>query len=266
MPRQVADSGTREALIFMEASLRFPEGVRTYEQISAEVEAEKRKIAAQDYDPGRFFRPSVTVDVVIFTVQARDLRVLLVSRGGWPFLGRWALPGGFVKENEGLDEAARRELFEETGVRDVYLEQLHTFGHPGRDPRTRVITVAYYALVTAENLAPVPGSDASLTGWWSVYELPGLAFDHDRILRRALERLRERIWDSAVASRLMPEKFTLTELQSTYEVILDRPLDKRNFRKKILSREVIEDTGETWMEGRHRPARLYRFRARCCYH
>jgi 8-oxo-dGTP diphosphatase len=249
----------------MEAPLRFPERVRSYDQICAEVEAEKRKPEARSYDLGRFFCPSLTVDVVIFTVQARDLRVLLVSRGGWPFLGRWALPGGFVKENEGLDEAARRELFEETGVRDVYLEQLHTFGHPGRDPRTRVVTVAYYALVAAENLAPVPGSDASSTDWWSVYQLPDLAFDHDLILLRALVRLRERIWDSAVASQLMPEKFTLTDLQSTYEVILDRSLDKRNFRKKILSREVIEDTGETWMEGRHRPARLYRFRSESCH-
>jgi len=243
----------------MESVAPFPGGVRSFEQIRAEVEAEKQSAEAAAYDAAQFFRPSVTVDVVIFTVQDRDLKVLLISRKWWPFAGRWALPGGFVLEEEGLDEAARRELREETGVSDVHFEQLHTFGEPGRDPRTRVITVAYYALVAAEDLALTAATDAHEASWWSVYGLPPLAFDHDRILARALRRLRERILDSNVAFQLMPERFTLTALQATYEVILDRRLDKRNFRKKILSSEVLEETGETWMEGRHRPARLYRF-------
>ena len=246
----------------MEATRPLLEGiaVRPFEQIRAEVEAERRSEHALSYDVGQYFRPSVTVDVVIFTVHKRELKVLLVQRGHWPFEGRWALPGGFVREEEGLDEAARRELEEETRVSNVYLEQLHTFGAPGRDPRTRVVTVAYYALVAAEDLAPVAGSDAALARWQSVYRLPALAFDHDWILARALARLRQGILDSNVAFQLMPDKFTLTALQATYEVILGRQLDKRNFRKKILSSEVLEETGETWMEGRHRPARLYRFR------
>lgn len=244
----------------MQTLAPFPVEVRSPEQIRAEVEAEKRSPDARSYDAGRYFRPSVTVDVVIFTVQERDLKVLLVSRGKWPFAGRWALPGGFVLEEEGLDDAALRELREETGVKNVFLEQLHTFGDPGRDPRTRVITVAYYALVSSQDLALHPDTDAEAAGWWSVYKLPPLAFDHDRIVARALSRLRERILDTNVAFQLMPEKFTLTALQATYEVILNRQLDKRNFRKKILTSEVLEETGETWMEGRHRPARLYRFR------
>lgn len=237
-----------------------PVGVRSDEQIRAEVEAEKSSPDARAYDAGRYFRPSVTVDVVIFTVQERDLKVLLVSRARWPFAGRWALPGGFVQEDEGLDQAAERELREETGVDNVYLEQLQTFGDPGRDPRTRVITVAYYALVSSQELALHPDTDAEAAGWWSIYKLPALAFDHDRIVATALARLRKRILGTNVAFQLMPEKFTLTALQATYEVILNRQLDKRNFRKKILSSEVLEETGETWMEGRHRPARLYRFR------
>jgi len=246
----------------MEAVVTLPGGVRSYEEIRAEVEAEKNRREALDYDPSRYSWPSVTVDVVLFTVQDRDLKVLLVVRRGWPFRGRWALPGGFVQiaQEEELEQAALRELHEETGVSDVYLEQLRTFGHPARDPRGRVITVAYYALVACEHLALAAGSDADETGWFSVYRLPALAFDHDRILNRALVRLRERIWDSNVACQLVPEKFTLTALQATYEVILDKRLDKRNFRKKILSSEVLEETGETWREGRHRPARLYRFR------
>lgn len=245
----------------MDAVAPFPGGVRSFEEIRAAVEAEKRSSEAREYDPGKFFRPSVTVDVVIFTVRDRDLKVLLVSRRNWPFAGRWALPGGFVLEEEGLDAAALRELAEETGVSDVYLEQLHTFGEPGRDPRTRVITVAYYALLASEDLKLLPDTDAEEARWWSIYRLPPLAFDHDLILDKALRRLRERILGTNVAFQLMPDKFTLTALQATYEVILDRRLDKRNFRKKILTSEVLDETGETWMEGRHRPARLYRFRA-----
>lgn len=185
--------------------------------------------------------------------------MLLVRRGQWPFRDRWALPGGFVKEHEGLEEAASRELHEETGVKDVFLEQLQTFGDPGRDPRTRVITVAYYALVPSEKLALRAEGDARDVGWWSVYELPELAFDHDRILSTALTRLRYKIMATNVAFQFMSEKFTLTQLQRTYEIVLGKELDKRNFRKKILASGVLIETDETHLQGRHRPARLYKF-------
>ncbi|MBI3924995.1 MAG: NUDIX hydrolase [Armatimonadetes bacterium] len=212
-----------------------------------------------EYDVSRFFRPSVTVDVVIFTIQQRDLKVLLIRRGQWPFRGRWALPGGFVHEREGLEAAAARELYEETGVKDVFLEQLHSFGDPERDPRTRVITVAYYALVPSDKLALQAEGDASDVNWFSVYDLPELAFDHDRILDAALKALRRKIMQTNVAFQLMTQKFTLTQLQRTYEIILGKPLDKRNFRKKILASGVLIETDETHLQGRHRPARLYRF-------
>lgn len=203
----------------------------------------------------------MAVDLVIFTIRHGDLRVLLIQRGRWPYAGRWALPGGFVRERESLEEAARRVLEEKTGVGHVYLEQLHAFGDPDRDPRRRVITVAYCALIASEELKVRPDADAAGVGWFSVYELPPLAFDHDRILTLALERLRDQLMYTNIAFQLMPRVFTLTELQTAYEVILGKELDKRNFRKRILNSGVLEATGDTRMDGRHRPARLYRFSA-----
>lgn len=203
-------------------------------------------------------RPSVTVDVVIFTLRDDDLQVLLIKRKRAPYAGRWAIPGGFVRSRERLDDAARRELEEETGVRDVYLEQLYTFGNPKRDPRQRVITVAYFALVPAP-LATRAGGDAADARWWSMYDLPTLAFDHAEILDYALTRLRYKLEYTAVGFQLLPETFTLTELQKAYEVILGIELDKRNFRRKILEAKVIEETGD-YRSGEGRPAMLYRFR------
>ena len=199
------------------------------------------------------------MDVVIFTIQEKELRVLLIRRAQWPFKNRWALPGGFVQESEDLGTAAQRELFEETGVKDVFLEQLHTFGHPGRDPRTRVVTVAYYALVPADKLELKATGDAGDVRWWSIYNLPELAFDHDLILDAALSRLRAKIMATNVAFQLMGNKFTLTQLQRTYEIVLGKSLDKRNFRKKILAGSVLIETDERHLQGRHRPARLYQF-------
>ncbi len=204
-------------------------------------------------------RPSVTADVIIFTWRDDDLKVLLVRRRYAPFEGMWAIPGGFVEVSESLENAALRELEEETGVRDVYLEQLYTFGDVDRDPRGRVITVAYFALVPAPLIDPQAGSDAAEADWWSMYDLPPLAFDHDRILAYALQRLRYKLEYTAAAFELLPEVFTLSELQATYEIILGEDLDKRNFRRKILSADVIEETGE-YRSGEGRPARLYRFR------
>lgn len=228
--------------------------VRSLQEIEAQVEAEKQSLEARAYDPSKFYHPAVTVDLVIFTLNASDLQVLLVHRDQWPFKGRWALPGGFVQQEEGIGDAAHRLLQDETGVSQVFLEQLHTFGHPQRDPRMRVVTVAYYALVPADKL---PRS--SEVRWWSIYDLPELAFDHDHILELALRRLRQKIMDTNVAFQFMPQRFTLTQLQRTYEIVLGKALDKRNFRKKVLASGAVRETDEWHLEGRHRPARLFEF-------
>jgi 8-oxo-dGTP diphosphatase len=211
------------------------------------------------YDVNKYERPSVTVDVVMMSLRQRDLQVLLVKRRSWPYEGMWAIPGGFVNMDESLEEAARRELKEETGVENVYLEQLYTFGDPGRDPRTRVITVVYFALLDSDRLQVRAADDAVEVGWFSVYHLPPLAFDHAEIIQYALNRLRGKLDYTTIAFNLLPERFTLHELQRVYEIILHRELDKRNFRKKILATGILEDTGAKKMEGTHRPARLYRF-------
>jgi len=221
--------------------------------------AQTAEAKAHHYDASKYDRPSVTVDVVMMSLRQRDLQVLLVKRRSWPYEDMWAIPGGFVNIDESLENAAKRELQEETGVQDVYLEQLYTFGDPGRDPRTRVITVVYFALLDSERLQVRAADDAVDVGWFSVYNLPSLAFDHAKILEYALNRLRGKLDYTPIAFNLLPEQFTLHELQRVYEIILHRKLDKRNFRKKILSTDILEDTGEKKMEGTHRPARLYRF-------
>jgi 8-oxo-dGTP diphosphatase len=215
----------------------------------------------ESYDATRYDRPSVTVDIVIFTLREDELRVLLIQRGHWPFEGYWAIPGGFVKIDESLEEAARRELREETGVTEVFLEQLYTFGDPQRDPRTRVISVAYFAVVSADRLEPRAGTDAADVRWWAMSALPRqLAFDHDEILSYALTRLRYKIEYTAVAFEILPEEFTLGELQAAYETILGEELDKANFRKKLARADVVEPTGR-YRETGGRPAELYRYRS-----
>ncbi len=220
--------------------------------------------AEHHYDASKWERPSVTVDVVILTLQEGDLKVLLIKRKHWPYEGYWAIPGGFIEMHESLEESARRELEEETGLRDLYLEQLYTFGDPGRDPRTRVITVAYFALVDQKQLHPQAADDAADVGWFSMYHLPQLAFDHAKILDYTLQRLRGKLEYTTIGFQFLPEKFTLSELQQVYQAILGkgRKLDKRNFRKKIVSTGILEETGELKTEGTHRPARLYRFNPR----
>jgi 8-oxo-dGTP diphosphatase len=213
-----------------------------------------------DYDASKYDRPSVTVDVVIFSLVDEELRVLLVKRKNPPFAGRWAIPGGFIHLDESLEAAAARELEEETGVADVYMEQLYTFGDPRRDPRTRVITVAYFALVPHSAIQHRPGEEASETAWFPMSELPELAFDHAQILDYALTRLRYKLEYTSVGFRLLPDVFTLSELQRAYEIILGEALDKRNFRRKILSAEILEETGTQKKEAEGRPAMLYRFR------
>lgn len=208
----------------------------------------------------------LTVDVVIFALRDGALHVLLVRRGVAPYKGRWAIPGGFVLEEESLEDAAKRELAEETGVADVWLEQLYTFGDPGRDPRGRVVTVAYYALLSADALErtapPAGGSDAAEARWHRVDALPALAFDHRDILDYALERLRNKLEYTTVGFELLPAAFTLSELQRVYEAILGKTLDKRNFRKKVELLGVVTPLGEyKRTPGAKRPARLYAFSA-----
>jgi 8-oxo-dGTP diphosphatase len=205
-------------------------------------------------------RPSVTVDLVIFTIAANDLKVLLIRRDGEPFKGYWALPGGFVGIDESLEDAAARELQEEASVKDVYLEQLYTFGEPQRDPRGRVISVAYFALMDSEQQQVVAGSDAAAAEWHSVFAPPSLAFDHRKILDYAVWRLRNKLEWTTVGYELLPRKFTLSELQRVYEIILQKPVDKRNFRKRILAQGEIKELNEIRTDGAHRPARLYSFK------
>jgi len=201
----------------------------------------------------------VTVDIVIFTIQSGALRVLLVKRAAAPFQGQFAIPGGFVHEGESLEVAALRELHEETGVQDVYLEQLYSFGDPERDPRGRVVTVAYFALISADHSLEA-GTDAAEADWWPMDRLPSLAFDHSKILAYALERLRNKLEYTTVGFQLLPEKFTMTELQEVYEAILGRKLDKRNFRRKLALLKILKPLRE-YRRGGQRPAQLYKFQA-----
>jgi len=204
-------------------------------------------------------RPSVTVDCVVFGLDDEDLKVLLIERDRPPFAGTWALPGGFVEPAETLAAAALRELAEETGVSKVFLEQLYTFGEPGRDPRDRVITVAYYGLVRRLDHAPKAASDARSVGWFPASRCPPLAFDHAEIVALARQRLQAKLRYQPVGFELLPRKFTLSQIQRVYEAVLERPLDKRNFRKKLLGTGVLMELDETQRDVAHRAARLYRF-------
>jgi 8-oxo-dGTP diphosphatase len=209
----------------------------------------------------KYPRPSVTVDCVVFGLDlgAQDLKILLIQRKKDPFAGLWAFPGGFVEETETLEQSAKRELHEETGIARLYLEQLYTFGDPGRDPRGHTVTVAYYALVKLSDHAPKAADDAKAVDWFSVSKPPKLAFDHAKILKIALQRLRAKVRYQPIGFELLPAKFTLSQLQRLYEIVLERPLDKRNFRKKILGMGLLIDLKETQKDVAHRAAQLYRF-------
>jgi 8-oxo-dGTP diphosphatase len=211
-------------------------------------------------------RPGVTVDIALFTVAGalNDLRlqVLLIERDEPPWRGMWALPGGFVRENEDLDAAALRELHEETGIPEARLEQVEAVGTPGRDTRGHVITVVYVGLASAERHTLAPRGDARAARWFEVAgrkPLPPLAFDHADLLQRGLRHLRRRLGEAPVAFDLLPETFAMSELQALTETILGRPLDRRNFRRKVLEAGFVAPAEGTRSRGGHRPAKLYRF-------
>jgi len=205
-------------------------------------------------------RPALTVDIVIFSIHDGCLQMLLIERAEPPYAQMWALPGGFVHVEESLEQAAARQLEEETGLQDAYLEQLYTYGEPHRDPRGRVVTVVYFALISSDKPVRTEGTvEVSRAAWFPVDDLPPLAFDHQEIAAYALRRLRYKLEYSAVGFELLPESFTLTQLQTTYEIVLGEKLDKRNFRRRVLEAGVIEPTPHL-RSGEGRPARLFRYK------
>ena len=202
-------------------------------------------------------RPAVTTDCVIFGYDGKELKVLLIERGIEPFKGCWAFPGGFLNMDEDALAGARRELKEETGLEDAFIEQFHTFSEPGRDPRGRVITIAHHALVKIQEVEG--GDDAAQARWFPIGEVPPLAFDHDRILRMAMSRLKERIHFEPVGFELLPDVFTMPQLQNLYEAILEVHFDRRNFASKMLKLGILEDTGDRPAGASSRIPVSYRF-------
>lgn len=207
----------------------------------------------------RYPHPAVTTDCVIFGFDGERLQVLLIERGIEPFKGRWAFPGGFIKMDETAEEGALRELKEETGMENAFIQQFHTFSNPLRDPRERVITIAFYALVRIQEVKG--GDDAASARWFPLDEIPALAFDHDHMLRMATQRLRQEIHFHPIGFELLPEKFTLRELQSLYEAILGISFDRRNFAKKMLHLEILNELDETIWPTPKREAKLFSFNA-----
>ena len=203
----------------------------------------------------------LAVDAVVFGYTSKEgLSVLLIKRNIEPFKGGWALPGGLVKDDESLEEAIERELNEETGVFINYLEQLYTFGKPGRDPRNRVVSVTYYGLVKPDAFEVKADTDASDAAWFNVNKLPALAFDHQDILRVAIQRLQGKITYEPIGFELLEKKFPFSELEKLYQTVLGRPLDRRNFKKKILNFGFLEETNEKQqLTGAGRPGNLYQF-------
>jgi ADP-ribose pyrophosphatase YjhB (NUDIX family) len=202
---------------------------------------------------------SLSVDCVIFGYAEGRLQVALIERKNNPFKGEWAIPGGFVEGDETVEEAAFRELQEETGLSDLFLQQFHVFSEPNRDPRGRVITIAFFALIDADKRELVASEDASKAVWWAIDDIPHLSFDHDEIYEKALESLRVAIKIQPLAFELLPKKFTLTQLQQLYEEVFDLEIDKRNFRKKVAKMGFIQETGKMTQGAKHRPAMLYTF-------
>ncbi|OGN01130.1 MAG: hypothetical protein A3B91_02760 [Candidatus Yanofskybacteria bacterium RIFCSPHIGHO2_02_FULL_41_29] len=208
------------------------------------------------------FHQSVTTDIVIFTISDEQLKVLLIKRANEPFKDQWALPGGFLFEKEEPDKAVVRILWKKVEIKDVYLEQLYTFGSSGRDPRGRIITISYFALTPKDKIKIVVSDKVQTPTFRSVKQLPDIAFDHNRIITYALQRLRSKLEYTNVAYSLLPQYFTFNQLQRTYEIILNKKLDKRNFRKKFILLGLIKPTKKVLKGERQRPAKLYQFISR----
>lgn len=209
----------------------------------------------QHYD-----RPSVTVDALVFTIEDDDLKIALVKRANEPFKNSWALPGGFVEINQSLEESVKKKLLLKAGYKNIYLEQLATFGSPKRDPRSRVITVAYFALTHPDNFHSVSSVSVIESKLFDIKKLPAnLAFDHKEIISLGVKRLRNKIQYSNIAYGLLPKEFTLTQLQKVYEAILSKKVDKRNFRKKMLASGLLINTKKKNTDSAHRPAELFRY-------
>lgn len=215
-----------------------------------------------------YWHPAITTDAVVFGYDTDDekLYVLLIERGGEPYKGSWALPGGFFREDDqNAKECVRRELFEETHVDDIYLEELATFSEKDRDPRERVITIAFFALVVKNQFVIKGGDDARTAKWFAVDELPKLAFDHDKIISTAIEHLRQQIHFEPIGFKLLGKEFTMPQLQSIYIAILNPPQDsmklrdRRNFAKKMLRLGYIKDTGKKLTGNAHRSPNIYTF-------
>ncbi|MCC5946002.1 MAG: NUDIX hydrolase [Bernardetiaceae bacterium] len=206
-------------------------------------------------------RPALTVDCVIFAWDkaSEAIKVMLIERAHEPFANHWAFPGGFVDMDETVDTAAARELEEETGIKNVFMEQLYTFSSVDRDPRGRVVSVAYYALINMQKHPAKAASDAKSVKWFGLSEIPALAFDHQQILDMAYERLKSKVRYQPIGFELLPRKFPLSELQLLYEQILNTKLDKRNFRRKILKTGLLKPLEEFQTRVAHRAARLYTF-------
>lgn len=201
----------------------------------------------------------LTVDAVVFGYDQGNISVLLVKRKYEPFKDQWALPGGFIKEKESLEDAVERELQEETGVKINYLEQLYTFGKPPRDPRGRVVSVAYFGLVRSKNYKIFASTDADEVDWFNIKKLPELAFDHKDILNLAIKRLQAKITYEPLGFELLDSKFPFSDLEKLYTTILGRGIDRRNFRKKFLKLNVLDELNEKVSKGSGRPANLFRF-------
>lgn len=204
-------------------------------------------------------RPAVTTDCVIFGFDEGELKVLLIERGIEPFSGKWALPGGFISMDEDAETCARRILEKETGLKDIFMEQLYTFSSTERDPRYRVISIAYFALVKRNDYNAVAGLDTNTVQWFDLEDVPELAFDHKEILDMAKERLKGKIKYQPIGFELLPDKFTLPDLHQLYETVLQEALDRRNFRKKMLSFNLLIDTGELQRGAQNRAPKLYQF-------
>ncbi len=204
-------------------------------------------------------RPALTADCVIFGFDGGELKLLLIERENEPFKNKWALPGGFVYIDETTEACARRILLEKSGIRNVYIEQLYTFSEVERDPRERIISVAYYALVNKHQYELIAGRDTLKAEWFEVSKLPKLAFDHNNIVNTAIQRLKGKVTYQPIGFELLDEKFTLTQLQTLYESILGLPIDKRNFRKKIAGMGLLEQLNEKEKNVAHKAARFYKF-------